>query len=129
MANIVSFSFGMAEFNLLYPDAILKLPLSNLKKIITLMFSNYIPYKNAEAIEATSHALCDYFEETKAQWEKASIDYQNGFVDVKYHYCANKKKATANNRKLINAVKSTKHQHERAQKLLKHFNETAEKYS
>lgn len=129
MDNVVCFYYNTAEFKLLYPNAILKLPLSNLKKIITLMFSDELSHRNSEAIEMTFHTICDYVEQTKAQWEKTSIAYQNGYVDTKYHYCADKKKASANNNKLMKAVKSAKHQHERAQKLLNYFNETSKKYS
>lgn len=129
MAKVINFSFDTAEFTLLYPDAILKLPLSKLYKLFVMMFSETRRNNNAHAIEATFHALYDYFEETKARWAVASSAYQTGFVDTKYTYCADKKRVVANNKKLMNAVKSAKHQHERSKKLLDYFNKTADKYS
>ena len=92
------------------------------------MVSDWHREANAEAVRITHESLKAYVEETKKVWSEASKDYQNGFVDTKYHYCPNKRAAAANNKRLLDAVKSAKTKHERAQKLLTFFEEVKSKY-
>lgn len=121
MDNVtVSFRYETAHFTLNYPAAIMTMTQTNLKKLFKFMVSDWQREANAEAVRVTHEALTAYVEKTKQAWHDASVEYQRGFVDTKYHYCTNKK--------LMNAVKAAKSKHERAQKLLTFFEEVKDKY-
>lgn len=124
----VSFRYDTAHFTLNYPKTLLDLPQANLRKLFKFMVSDWHREANTEAVRVTHESPKAYVEETKKVWSEASKDYQNGFVDTKYHYCPNKRAAAANNKRLLDAVKSAKTKHERAQKLLTFFEEVKSKY-
>ena len=129
MDNVtVSFQYERAHITLNYPLAITDMPQTSLKKLFKLMVSDYRREANEEAVRTTHEALKAYVVETKKTWNDASIDFQTGFVDTKYHYCSNVRAATANNKRLLNTVKSAKAKHERAKKLLTFFEEVKDKY-
>lgn len=125
----VSFRYDTAHFVLNYPKAIEDLPLANLRKLFKFMVSDWHTEANADAIRITHEALKAHVTETKAAWDKASVEYQHGYVDTTYHGCRNKRQATANNKRLLAAVKSAKAAHERAGKLLTFFEEIKAKYN
>lgn len=129
MDNVaVSFRNDNAHFTLQYPDALKQLPIKNLRKLFQLMLSDWHTEENADAIRFTHEALEALVAETKEAWGAASLEFQRGYVDTKYHAVNNKKRAEANNRKLAAAVKSAKAAHERAKKLLTSYEETKAKY-
>ena len=125
----VSFRYYTAHFTLNYPKALEDLPQANLKKLFKYMVSDWHTDANADAIRITHEALKDHVSETKQKWADASVDFQNGFVDTKYHGCRNKKEAAANNKRLLAAVKSSKTAHERAKNLLTFFEDLKAKYN
>lgn len=125
----VNFRYDTARFTLNYPKAIHDLPQANLKKLFKYMVSDWHTDANADAIRITHSAIQNYVAETKAAWSKASVEYQNSYVDTRYRYCWDKKKAEANNKKLLSAVKSAKAAHTRAGKLLTYFEEIKDKYN
>ena len=124
----IQFRYETARFQLNCPTALRNLPMANLKKLFKMMFLHWDREENAEAICVTHTALNDYFSATKASWSEASVAYQNGYVDTKCSYCRNKRKAAADNAKLLSAVRSAKAAHERAKKLLASFQELQSKY-
>ena len=124
----VRFRYDTAHFTLSYPKAITDLPQANLRKLFKFMVSDWHREANADAVRVTHDALTAYAAETKKVWAEASKNFQNGYVDTKYHYCPNKRAAAANNKRLMEAVKSAKSKYERAQKLLTFFEEVKEKY-
>lgn len=123
----VSFRSDTAHFALIYPDALERLPISNLRKLFNLMLTDPL-FRNEKAIRMTHEALRTFSAETKAAWDAASVEFQRGYVDPKYHNCYDKQRIAANNKKLTAAVKSSKAAHERARKLLTYFEEIKAKY-
>lgn len=124
----VRFTYGTAEFWLVYPDALVNLALPNKKKLFRMMLSE--PWNNVDAIAATVSTLDDLIVESKEAWRTASTEFQRGYVDTKFRVeltKAQKSKANANNKKLLDAVKRAKATHERMLKIKAAYEEVAAK--
>lgn len=88
------------------------------------------PWNNADAIAATVSTIDDLIVESKEAWRTASTEFQRGYIDTKFQPAWTKaqiRKADANNKKLLDAVKRAKATHERMLKIKAAYEEVAAK--
>lgn len=127
---VVIFNSGQLHVELNCPIFIQRMTLEKLKKVFELMCRDH--WRNTEAISQTERCLQLCKEEAHSAWNKASTKYHCDYEDVSFRYdlsTAQKKCIERENKKLINTVKSEKHQYERILKIIKLFSETKHKYS
>lgn len=92
------------------------------KKLIGYVFEE--PWRNEEAIRVLGAYLHQKRTETMYEWAAASSRFQNEYTSTKFRYdITEKDKRTidAANRKLLNAVKRHKANHDRWDKLITHY--------
>lgn len=116
----------------LYLPKIHELPLSNIRKLFSMMLSE--PWNNEQAITDTGPYLEAAVEDSKAAWGEASKSYQHGWRHIEKPIRRQTKQEIhaaaeirANNEALIRAVKRTKAQYERWVKVLALWNDTKHK--
>lgn len=112
----ITFRQDTCTVNLLL-EKLCELPLANVRKLYAMMLSE--PDRNAEAAATLGEYLETAIADSKAAWEQASKDYQNGWRLV-----PNKRSRTpaavetlTRNKQLTRAVRRTKAQYERWVKL------------
>jgi hypothetical protein len=116
-AIICDFRNDSTRYALKYPDTFRELPIPNLRKLFKLMrFDD-------TAVDTTRNALSSYVQESKRNWDTASSDFVNGYVDVKNRRDAKIREIKAKNNKLYAAVKTAKSERERAKKISSLFDE------
>lgn len=122
---VIRFYSVTASFELLYPKALLELPITNLKKFFTQMVKDY---RNSEAINYTALFL-EALRLMKIEvWAYRSKAVTDGYRDEKWCPSTELKSVKANNKKLINALKRAKADYEKSEKLETFFNQLKEKY-
>ncbi|MCI8388994.1 MAG: hypothetical protein HFE63_11105 [Clostridiales bacterium] len=93
--------------------------LKNIYKFFGYTFQE--SYRNIEAIEYLGTYLPSLAHEAKEHWHEASMAFRDGYVDIQYGYCRDKKTAERNNKKLREEVKRAKIAYDRKTKILAHF--------
>lgn len=129
MDNItVAFDMDRCHMELNYPYALKTMTLANLKKVFVIMCTQ--GYRNTEAIRITEQYIQELIPEAKAEWHKASVDYQNGYRDTKFVALSKweKESIEKQNKKLLRVVASKKKAYERCLKMLDYFTNTKVKY-
>ena len=111
------------SMRLIYPDALLRLPVADLKKLVfpAMCYWEYQEEQNRNAIYLTHKEIKSQLYRLQAEWDMTSITYQR-------EYSLEKGKKTAND-KLLNTVKRSKRAFERMTKVRGAFFETLEKFN
>lgn len=116
----VDFDYDTASYALVYPNALIQLPITNIKKLFKLMCAE--DGRNDKAIGITEDWLKALVVLKHKVWDWRSQAYQNGYKDTRYlMQLHNKSVIEANNKKLLNAVKRSKSEYEKAVRLEQYF--------
>jgi hypothetical protein len=97
------------------------------KAFRVLLTEAYLP-GNKGSTEFLNDYLVRWVAEHRQAWEEASLEFQHCYVDPDYRYGADKNVALANNKKLFQAVKSTKRTYNRAAGILQRWENAKKKY-
>lgn len=109
---------------LVYPEALLRLPVTDLKKQVfpAMCYWEYRDERNRDAIRKTRDEIKSLLYRLHAEWDMVSVTYTCEFR------LGDNKKTVSNNAKWLNAVKRSKSAYERMTKIQDAFFETLEKF-
>jgi hypothetical protein len=125
----ITIRWETGAYELILPEALgVASPAMLDKRVFRVLMTEDYRRDNKETIAFLDDWLPRWVAERKLAWEVASLEFQHGYVDPDYGYCADKKAALANNKKLLQAVKSSRRAHDRAAGILQRWEDAKKKY-
>ena len=124
----ICFRYETAHYLLCYPDALLNLPMPNLRTLFKFMLAHWDRYENEHAIRVTDETIANLTSETKAALERAQREYDTKYKSTRHLGNADKTKQAKVNEDVTRALKNAMRDQKRSEALVKLWRESREAY-